>query len=282
MEEKTNSKFLINKIFDKIFKMGDISKEEQDKVNIALNEELTGKPFRVAVIGQSGVGKSTTLNSVFGLENYTSDLAEGTTDIIEKIFPMRDGFNLSIYDMPGLNNDEDKDIEYEQLYKKILPECDVIVYIINAHSRDFGEDCRILKEIVLPICNQNKIRENLIIAINKIDTIGESQDPNDPELQWNIIDNLPTKKLKEVIKIKLGDIIDKLIDEKLLASEDGLEKHQIVFYSAIFNYNLQDFILAITKAGKRGWIWPATVGFERAGLWSKAKMNQYNNDDKTL
>lgn len=271
--KEKDGKFLINKIFDKIFKMGNVSKEEQDQVNEALNKALLEKPFRVAVIGQAGVGKSTTLNSVFGLSNYTSNLAEGTTEIVEKVFPMRDGFKLSIYDMPGLNNDVDKDIIYENLYKQILPGCDVIVYIINAHSRDFGEDCRILKEIVLPICNDNKIRENLILAINKIDTIGETIDPNDPELQWDVFENKPTEKLKLAIKTKLGDIIDKLIDERLLGVEESLEQHQVVFYSAVYNYNLQDFLLAIAKAGDTGWMWPATVGFEQVGKWSDAKLN---------
>lgn len=272
MEEKKNARFLIDKIFEKVFQMGNVSEEDKATISEALDKELLEKPFKVAIIGQSGVGKSTTLNAVFGLSNYTSNLAEGTSEIIEKVFPMRDGFNLSIYDMPGLNNDEDKDVEYEKLYRQILPGCDVIVYVVNAHSRDFGEDCRILKEVVLPICNDNKVRENLILAINKIDTIGESIDPNDPDLRWNAFENEPTPKLRKAIKIKLGDIIDKLIDENLIGEDETLADHQVVFYSAVFNYNLRDFILAITKAGKRGWIWPATVGLERVGKWSDAKL----------
>lgn len=271
-ESRNNEKFLIQKLFDKIFEMGNVSETDKKTINDALNKELLEKPFRVAVIGQSGVGKSTTLNAVFGLSNYTSNIAEGTTEIQEKIFPMRNGFNLSIYDMPGLNNDVDKDEEYEKLYKQILPDCDVIVYIINAHSKDFGEDCRILKEIVLPICNTNEVRENLILAVNKIDTIGESINPTDPELKWNVIDNLPTEKLKSAIKVRLNDITDKLIDENLIGSKDALTKDQIVFYSAVFNYNLRDFVMAITKAGKRGWIWPATVGLEVVGQHSSAKL----------
>lgn len=274
MMENKERRFLIDRIFDKIFQLGNVSKEDQETVNHTLNKELLEKPFRVAVIGQAGVGKSTTLNAVFGLENYTSNLAEGTKEVVEKIYPMRDGFNLSIYDMPGLNNDIAKDIEYEKLYRQILPGCDVIVYVVNAHSRDFGEDCRILKEIVLPICNENKVRENLILAVNKIDTIGESINPYDPELKWDAFENEPTEKLKIAIKKKLSDIIDKLIDENLIGANESLEKHQVVFYSAVFNYNLRDFILAITKAGKRGWIWPATVGLERVGQWSDAKLSK--------
>lgn len=272
MTEKRDAGFLVNQILDKVLEKGNVSEDDKKEVNEKIEEEIKDKPFRVAVIGQSGVGKSTTLNSVFGLTNYTSNLAEGTCEIVEKVFPMRDGFNLSLYDMPGLNNDVDKDEKYEEMYKQILPGCDVIVYVVNSHSRDFGEDCRILKEVVLPICNKNEIKDNLILAFNKIDTIGESMDPNDPELKWDIVENKPTDKLKKAIKVKLEDITDKLFDEDLVGSSEGLKPHQVVFYSAVFNYNLKDFLLAITKAGKRGWIWPATVGLERVGKWSDAKI----------
>lgn len=273
MSDQNEYKFLVEQIFAAILG-NNVSQEDKEKVFGALDKEIKDKPFRVAVIGQSGVGKSTTLNAVFGLENYTSSVAEGTTDIIEKVFPMRDGFNLSIYDMPGLNNDVDKDIEYEKMYQKILPECDVIVYIINAHSRDLGEDCRILKDVVLPICSENKLMDNLILAFNKIDTIGETEDPNDPELQWDIVRNLPTEKLKRAIKIKLSDLNDKLIDEQLVMNgvENAISTDKVVFYSAQFNYNLGCLLEAITKAGKRGWIWTATVGFERIGKWSDKRL----------
>ena len=267
-----DQKFAIEKMLSAI--LGNkVSSEEKKKVMDAINSEITERPFRVAVIGQAGVGKSTTLNSVFGLKNYTSDIAEGTTDIEEKKFEMRDGFSLSIYDMPGIGCDVDKDAEYEKMYAKILPDCDVIVYIINAHSKDIGEDCRILRDVVLPVCNTNQIKDNLILAFNKIDTIGEMQDPYDPELRWNTPDNLPTEKLKKAIKVKLSDLTDKLIDENLIGGKDSIEPHQVVFYSAIYNYNLSDFLRAITKAGKRGWIWTGTVGFEQIGKWSDKKLS---------
>lgn len=272
MEENPQYHFMIEKLLDAILGKN-VSEQEKQEVMTAINKEIVEKPFKVAVVGQSGVGKSTTLNAVFGLDNYTSEIAEGTTDIEEKTFPMRDGFNLSIYDMPGLGCDVDKDVEYEKMYQKVLPNCDVIVYIINAHSKDLGEDCRLLRDVILPICNQNEIKDNLILAFNKIDTIGESEDPNDPLLKWDVFENLPTEKLKKAIKVKLSELTDKLIDENLIGSADAIKPDQVVFYSAIYNYNLGDFLGAITKAGKRGWIWTATVGFERIGKWSDKKLN---------
>ena len=196
---------------------------------------------------------------------FLYQIAEGTTEIIEKIFPMRDGFNLSIYDMPGLLQSRKKDKVYEDMYKEILPQCDVIVYIIKANTRNIGDDCRILKEVVLPICNQSSIKDNLIIAVNKVDTIGQTIDPNDPELAWDPIDNVPSEKLFECIKKKRMDIFSKLIDENLvlLSSESALTPSQVVFYSAVYEYNLGEFLKAITNAGKRGWIWTACIGYDQ-------------------
>ena len=264
-EEIQNYSFMIQKLFAVILGKSNVSKADKEKVFGKLDEEITGRPFKGAIIGQSGVGKSSTLNAVFGLNLPVSDIAEGTTEIIEKIFPMRDGFNLSIYDMPGLLQSRKKDKEYEEMYKEILPQCDVIVYIIRANTRNIGDDCRILKEVVLPICNQSSIKDNLIIAVNKVDTIGQTINPDDPELVWDPISNVPSDKLFECIKKKRLDIFTKLIDEKLVLinSESSLKPGQVVFYSATYEYNLGQFLKAITNAGKRGWIWTACIGYDQ-------------------
>ena len=136
----------LSKLFAAIFRKASVTKADYENVMNKLNEEITGRPFRVAVIGQSGVGKSSTLNHVFGLNLPTSDIEEGTTEVIEKIFPMRDGFDLSIFDMPGLLQSRKKDAEYMNMYKEILPKCDVIVYIIKANTRNIGDDCKSLEK----------------------------------------------------------------------------------------------------------------------------------------
>lgn len=264
MEELKHYSFMIQKLLAVIFGKAGVSKSEKELVFGKLDEEITGRPFKVAVIGQSGVGKSSTLNAVFGLNLPTSDIEEGTTEIIEKVFPMRDGFNLSIYDMPGLLQSRKRDKVYEEMYREILPQCDVIVYIIKANTRNIGDDCRILKDVVLPICNENSIKDNLIIAVNKVDTIGETIDPEDPELVWNPLENKPSQKLWECINKKRLDIFEKLISEKLVLinEKNALKPEQVVFYSAVFEYNLGKVLEAITNAGKRGWIWTATIGYD--------------------
>lgn len=265
LEEIKNYSFMIQKLISAILSKAGVSKDDKGQVLNKLDDEITGRPFKVAVIGQSGVGKSSTLNAVFGLNLPTSDIEEGTTEIIEKVFPMRDGFNLSIYDMPGLLQSRKRDEVYEEMYKEILPQCDVIVYIIKANTRNIGDDCRILKEVVLPICNANSIKDNLIIAVNKVDTIGQTIDPEDPDLVWDPFENKPSKKLWDCIQKRRINIFERLISENLVLinDKDALKPEQVVFYSAIFEYNLGEFLKAITNAGKRGWIWTACIGYEQ-------------------
>ncbi len=271
-KEEPKKQFLLEKLFEKMMEAGKLSPEDKKILRDAINHEIREKNFKVAIIGQSGVGKTTTLNAIFGLNGYVHNIKEETKEVEEKTFPMEDGFKLAVYDMPGLNNDIDKDIEYEKLYQQILPDCDVIVYIINAHSKDFGEDCRILKNIILPICknsidpnNGKNKSDNIVLAVNKVDTIGESVDPNNPKLKWDILSNLPTPELQHCIQTRLNDIGDKLISENLVG-KDAIPDEKVVFYSAVFNYNLVAFLKAIADT-PRGIFWAGTVGPERIGKW---------------
>lgn len=268
MDSKT---FFGSKLLRELLKGAKLSPQEIERVNVAFEKEIKERPFRVAIIGQSGVGKTTTLNSVFGLNKYTARIAEGTKDVSEEIFEIRDGFKLSIYDMPGLGNDIDRDAIYEKLYEKILPQCDVIVYIISGRSKNVGVDCRILNNIVLRICKQNNILKNLVIDVNKIDTIGETIDRNNPELSWDRINNCPTEKLKAAIFERLRVINHALVREHIFG-EDALTKDNIVYYSAVYNFNLRSFFMAILNTD-RGWIWATTVGIENIGKWSDKKLN---------
>ena len=130
-EEVKHYSFMIQKLLAAILSKGGVSKADKDKVFRKLDNEITGRPFKVAVIGQSGVGKSSTLNAVFGLNLPVSDIQEGTTEIIEKVFPMRDGFNLSIYDMPGLLQSRKRDNIYDDITLRKYFFVHLFVYIVS-------------------------------------------------------------------------------------------------------------------------------------------------------
>lgn len=256
-------------------KTGKVTATDIKEVSEKLSAEIRTKPFRVAIIGQSGVGKTSTIQSVFGVKpgksNKIKAVEEGTPDIEEKLYDIEDGFSLSIADMPGLKNDIKKDINvYIPLYKKELPDCDLIIYIIDAHAKELGVDIQILRDIVIPICQKAGKTRNIIIALNKIDAIGQSfpEYRTNKEYHWDKIENKPTATLGKLIKERVMHIYEKLVENNIF---DNIDCEQSPAYSAVYAYNLQDFLLAILES-ERGYIFVGTVADKVMSRWSDKKM----------
>lgn len=258
-------------------KSNQVSQEEIDLVGNMLSDEIRKKPFKVAIIGQGGVGKTSTIQSVFGVKPSTSNkirsVEEGTTDVEEKVYEIADGFSLSIADMPGLKNDITKDEKiYIPLYKSILPDCDLIVYIIDAHAKELGVDIKILRDTVIPICQEAGKTKNIVIALNKIDAIGESfpEFRTNKEYHWDRIENKPTPTLDKLIEERLMDIYRRLVKEKIF---ENIDVKQSPAYSAVYAYNMQGFLKAILES-ERGWIFAGTVADKVMAKWSEKRFNK--------
>lgn len=258
-------------------KSNQVSQEEIDLVGNMLSDEIRKKPFKVAIIGQGGVGKTSTIQSVFGVKPSTSNkirsVEEGTTDVEEKVYEIADGFSLSIADMPGLKNDITKDEKiYIPLYKSILPDCDLIVYIIDSHAKELGVDIKILRDTVIPICQEAGKTKNIVIALNKIDAIGESfpEFRTNKEYHWDRIENKPTPTLDKLIEERLMDIYRRLVKEKIF---ENIDVKQSPAYSAVYAYNMQGFLKAILES-ERGWIFAGTVADKVMAKWSEKRFNK--------
>lgn len=222
-------------------------REFRDKVQT----ELLDRAPVVAIIGKAGVGKTTTINNLFDVDEFVAevltfeqkghigDVRRGTTKAIRKRFDLKIGIGLDIIDLPGLGDDIRKDKEFEEIYRQILPQCDIILYVLKADNRTLGEDERILQNIVLPSCDKKKI----IIAVNQVDIIGENEG-----LHWDTRINLPDTRQEELIKMKQKDIAQ-------MFSEDlGLDVDKIVCYSAIKRYHLLELLHSIVKTTPLGFI----------------------------
>lgn len=109
-----------------------------------LNEKLAQekqRPPKVAILGKAGVGKTTTINSVFNAEWKTSHTIVGTTEAQMKEFELKDGGGtLSVVDLPGYGRSLKEDAEYEKIYQSVIPACDVVLLIMQADARDLTDD----------------------------------------------------------------------------------------------------------------------------------------------
>jgi hypothetical protein len=91
-------------------------------------EEITGHPPTIGVIGISGVGKSSTINTLLGAALPTSDTVACTREFwsvsAELAFTRGDArglaAHLQVIDAPGLGEDVRRDQEYLAAYRRHL------------------------------------------------------------------------------------------------------------------------------------------------------------------
>ncbi|MEA5500017.1 GTPase [Limnoraphis robusta Tam1] len=141
VEEKVDSQ---SKTLDEIKK---IIPEANLKLIMDKIQQETKLPPKVAVIGKSGVGKTTTINNLFNAELKTSPTTVGTTKPQIKEFTLSTGGALTVVDLPGYGRSEAEDQEYEKKYQDLIPSCDLVLLILQADTRDFADDIEMINKI---------------------------------------------------------------------------------------------------------------------------------------
>lgn len=223
-------------------------------------EEAMSQPPKIAVIGKAGVGKTTTINNLFSADWTVGDVDTGTKDKQEASFEMLSGGRLCVVDLPGLGEDLEKDEIYKKMYQEVLPNVDVILYIMQANARDLEEDQIILRDIVSPLLGSQEKR--LVVGLNKVDQIGPGG--------WIQTANYPSREQEKSIKIRTRDISEKLSKVTAISTD------QIVYFSALKAYRLNQLGEALViAANDLGWKLPIRPksSFDDASSAVKAVVN---------
>lgn len=216
---------------------GALGEKEFQKFQRIFKDEMA-KPPKVAIIGKAGVGKSTTINSLFSLQEKVSHADTGTTQDNERTVLLPDGGKLSVIDMPGMGEDIGLDKQYMEIYKRVLPKSDVVLYVLQANTRALEQDQKILRDIVQNV--MGNLKERLVVGLNQVDKMGPGC--------WNDKFNFPSPEQQENIDRKYQDIQQKF------SQSLGIKVEQVEYYSAIKRFRLWLLLAAIIKsAGNVGW-----------------------------
>lgn len=225
-----------------------LSPAERQKVTRFLGNETEkemAKPPEIALIGNTGVGKSSTINSLFGTTLAVSHVKactqrEKAVSFEKKLVDGSVG-NLILYDMPGLGEDFEADEKHKAIYRRVISKCDVAVWVLDASSRALAYDQIMIRDVVAPA--NRELVSRLVIGLNQVDTIQPGT--------WIDEANVPSKTQKESIKRRIADI-----QEKLIKVVPGLTKDRIVPYSATKQYHLVHLFEAMLNACsiERAWV----------------------------
>lgn len=208
----------------------DVPEKEFNDIWTKVEQKVRDEPPpKIAIIGQSGVGKSSTLNALFNAGQGISH-TEAYTQIESELKITIDTVSgekgtIIVYDMPGLGESMISQQRHLATYERVLQKVDVVLWILEAHYR--GSIGGVQKTIDQDLKHINpELINKMVFAANKVDLVSPG------ETAWNTLVNLPSEEQERNIKSRLRDI-DKKMKESL-----PYWNGTVIGYSAEKRYNL--------------------------------------------
>lgn len=183
----------------------------------------------VGVLGKTGAGKSALCNALFGKDvAEVSDIDACTRAPQEITLSLKQGKGISLIDMPGVGESEQRDAEYAALYRRLLPELDLVLWVIKGDDRALSVDQRFYHNVVLPLIQAGSLP--VVFVISQVDKI-------EPFREWDWKQNRP------------GPCQTRNIDAKLTALHRafGIARSQLCAVSAEEAYGLVELVETIVS-----------------------------------
>lgn len=146
-----------------------------DRVRNILNNEKH-IPLKIAIMGQTGVGKSSLINALFNAHLDTNPVRPTTKKIVPIEVPVKNapsGSRLIFYDLPGIGESAEADVEYIKNYQKMLFQSDIVLWAVHADSRSFAFDIEALHKIFGNLKREEraKIISRITFVLTKADLL---------------------------------------------------------------------------------------------------------------
>jgi hypothetical protein len=103
---------------------------------------------------------------------------------------------IKLLDVPGVGESLDRDKEYAGLYKKLLPELDVVLWVLKGDDRAFSSDEEFYKNLVRPYIDKGR---PFFIVLNQVDKI-------EPFREWDVATSMPGVKQAHNIEEKRRNV----------------------------------------------------------------------------
>lgn len=156
-------------------------------------QKLTHYEPVIGIMGKTGAGKSSLCNALFqGEVTPVSDVNACTRDVLRLRLSSGD-HSLILVDLPGVGESGQRDEEYESLYRHILPELDLILWVIKADDRAFSVDERFYRRVM------SDHQQRVLFVVNQADKI-------EPCHEWYVTGNAPSPHQLVNIEARLESI----------------------------------------------------------------------------
>lgn len=94
----------------------------------------------IGIMGKSGTGKSSLCNAIFQSRICATHPLNICTRRAHRLTLQLGERRMTLVDLPGIGETPQHDQEYRALYRQLLPELDLIIWILRADERAYAAD----------------------------------------------------------------------------------------------------------------------------------------------
>ncbi|WP_272662070.1 GTPase family protein, partial [Providencia sp. PROV175] len=145
----------------------------------------------IGLMGKTGAGKSSLINALFQSALSPVSNVSGCTRQAQLFNMTINNHTLTFIDLPGVGESLERDKEYHQLYRNLLPELDLIIWVLKADDRAWSSDEQCYRFLTEQCGYQS---ERFLFVLNQADKI-------EPCRQWDEHNHQPS--LEQVANLEL-------------------------------------------------------------------------------
>ncbi|EMC9359147.1 GTPase family protein [Providencia stuartii] len=181
----------------------------------------------IGLMGKTGAGKSSLINALFQSSLSPVSDVSGCTRQAQRFSMTMNNHTLTFVDLPGVGESLERDKKYHQLYRNLLPEFDLIIWVLKADDRAWSSDEQCYRFLTKKCGYQPN---QFLFVLNQADKI-------EPCRQWDEYKHQPSSEQTYNLKLKQQAVITAFKPH-----------HPVITVSAVENYQLTELAEQLIQA----------------------------------
>ncbi|MCU9564821.1 50S ribosome-binding GTPase [Proteus mirabilis] len=181
----------------------------------------------IGLMGKTGAGKSSLINALFQSSLSPVSDVSGCTRQAQRFCMTMNNHTLTFVDLPGVGESLERDKEYHQLYRNLLPEFDLIIWVLKADDRAWSSDEQCYHFLTEQCSYQS---ERFLFVLNQADKI-------EPCRQWDEHNHQPSSEQTANLELKQQAVVTAFKPH-----------HPVITVSAVENYQLTELAEQLIQA----------------------------------
>lgn len=198
----------------------------RESISRRINDVIGYEPV-IGIMGKTGAGKSSLCNAIFKGDVCAVSDVEACTRETQEIRIQFGKRSVRLIDIPGVGESAERDEEYEHLYRDLLPQLDLVLWVIKGDDRAFSADEHFYKNVLSPAGGEAKT----LFVLNQVDKI-------EPFREWDVANARPSPA-------QMQNILDK---EAYITQKFGFTDHPVIAVAASEGYNVTHLVEAMVRA----------------------------------